>query len=277
MGIHPQPDLLDQQLDEISRVVKRVTGINLTSDKRDLIKSRLGNRLRALGFKTYAEYLDYLYQKNSGEFEFLVDALTTNVTSFFRESSHFDFLAKQVILAKAKQAAPKKLRIWCAGCSSGEEPYSLAMTFFQNAPDPQLWDFKILATDLSAKVLDLARQGKYTAASAASIPKNLQAKFFNLHVQEAEKPYEAKPVLKDQIRFARLNLLADWPMREPVDAIFCRNVMIYFENDVREIVVKKFWKLLAPGGWLFIGQSENLLNMREYFRFLEPAVYQKLG
>ncbi|NTV52948.1 MAG: protein-glutamate O-methyltransferase CheR, partial [Candidatus Firestonebacteria bacterium] len=267
----------DQQLDEISRVVKKVTGINFNDNKRELIKARLGNRLRQLGLSDYAEYLEYLYRKNSGEFEFLVDALTTNVTSFFREYRHFEFLAQQVLSPRVKDRQSQKMRIWSAGCSTGEEPYSIALTFMQTVPEAQVWDFKILATDISANVLARAKQGVYAAGTAASIPENLLNQYFGPVDGASENRLLVKPRVRALVQFARLNLMAAWPMREPFDVIFCRNVMIYFENDVREKLVRKFWELLAPGGWLFVGQSENLLNVRDYFKFIEPAIYRKLG
>ena len=257
---------------EIGRLLREVAGIRLPPGKESLVQARLSKRIRALALDGFDAYLARVAADRSGaERALLVDLLTTNKTHFFREPQHFDFLREHVLPRLAAAHAP---RFWSAGCSSGEEPYTLAMLLHDELPERQWREARILATDISARVLERARAGVYTAAQLADVPPaQLQR-----HFARAPEPAGAWRVhehLRAPIRFARLNLMETWPMRGPFDVIFCRNVMIYFERATQERLVNRYWELLAPGGHLFVGHSESLSSLAHRFRYVQPAVYVK--
>ena len=208
----------------------------------------------------------------------MLDALCTNLTGFFREPAHFDLLAEHVVPACAKRptTGPQRLRIWSAGCSTGEEPYSIATAVLGAVVDPGAWDIGVLATDLSTKALLTAKKGVYSAKRVEAVPVSLRARCFELVQRRPEKLYRVRQGVRELIHFARMNLTAPWPMEGPFDVIFCRNVMIYFEPDTERQLVERFWRLLAPGGLLMIGHSESLATLRHRFRYVQPTVYRKV-
>jgi chemotaxis protein methyltransferase CheR len=256
----------------VTELVGGITGMNLHDGKEDLVKARLLKRLRLLGLPSFAAYLDYVEEDASGkELRNLVDVLTTNKTFFFRENEHFDYLRERVIPA----AQGRKLRIWSAGCSSGEEPYSIGMLLREELPAPDSWDVKILATDISGRVLDKARARIYELEALAGLdPRRLDLHFSP--VQGRQRPtYKVDEAVAGLSSFAHLNLMGDWPMQGPFDVIFCRNVMIYFDPPTREALVNRFHGLLRPGGWLFVGHSESLAPLKHPYRYAQPAIYQR--
>ena len=263
-------ELAPSQFQDISRTVYDVAGIQLRPGKEGLVRSRLAKRLRALGVATYDEYLARVAGDASGrELAEMVDALTTNKTNFFREPAHFDFLRDRVLPALPASAP---LRIWSAGCSTGEEPYTLAMTLHEALPDLARRDVRILATDISARVVAQARAGRYPDAVAGEVPPELLRRYFTRGPGGA---WEVGASLRAPIAFARLNLMEAWPMRGPFQAIFCRNVMIYFDKPTQQELVGRYYEMLAPGGHLFVGHSESLSGIAHRFAYVQPAVYRR--
>ena len=270
-------DLTDRQFNAISKLVKELCGINLHDGKKELVKARLTKRLREVGIESFSRYIEFI-GTDAGQAEILsmLDALSTNLTYFFRESEHFDLLRRQAVPEMMRRhAQDHKLRIWSAGCSSGEEPYSLAIVMSEVVRDFLTWDVQILATDLSRRMLDIAHRGVYGRDRFRDTPpKTIFENFTRLEGREP-KQYEVNGPLRRIVTFARLNLMEPWPMRGPFDVIFCRNVMIYFDKPTQNRLVERFWDLLVPGGVLFIGHSESLSGVRNRFTYVQPTVYRK--
>ncbi len=270
--------LTEEQFQHISRVVKDLCGINLHDGKRQLVKARLTKRLRALGLPSFEHYINYVASDGSGaELTAMLDALSTNLTSLFRERKHFDHLAENVLpqIAAKAPAGGGRLRIWSAGCSSGEEPYSIAVIVREAIGDIDRWDARILATDLSTKVLAQARRGVYEERRVEPVPPGLRARYFTRADADGKKLYRAGEALRRMVVFARLNLMDPWPMKGPFDVIFCRNVMIYFDKPTQGRLIQRFYDILRPGGVLYIGHSESLTRVDHGFRYLAPTVYGK--
>ena len=267
-------ELAEAQLDKIIALVKSMSGINLNDGKKELVKARLGKRLRHLKMNSFDDYIDYVSNSSTGELTAMLDAISTNLTNFFRESDHFDFLASQVFPKIVKKGS-KKIRIWSAGCSTGEEPYSIVITMAENLPNFQDWDARILSTDLSTKVLDTASKGSYQAKRLSTMPAQWRREYFTVDKSSGQEIYTAKPSIRKRITFGHLNLMGNWPMKGPFDAIFCRNVMIYFDKPTRARLIERYWDLLAPGGILFIGHSESLTGIQHKFKYVQPTVYIK--
>lgn len=254
-------------------------GITLNDNKRDLVHSRLAKRLRVLGLDSYGEYFDFLYNGRDKEPEIvnLLDAISTNVTFFFREDKHFDFLVNTLIPVFEKignNEPERKIRIWSAGCSTGEEPYSLAITFAENMV-LEKWDFRILATDISTNVLAHARKGVYDKERLRNVSASLLKKYFT-HNRDGSRS-RVNDKLISNIKFSRLNLMHDFPFKGSFDCIFCRNVMIYFDRPTQEQLVNKFSYFLNPGGYLMIGHSESLTNVKHDLEYVQPSLYRKKG
>lgn len=270
-------NLTAPQFATISRFVKERCGINLHEGKMALVKARLYKRLRTLGLSSFGQYVDRIRNDIDGsETVAMLDAISTNVTHFFRESRHLDFLRESALpWIVERRRRDRRIRLWSAGCSSGEEPYSIAITLCEAIPDPPAWDTSILATDLSQQMLGVARNAVYESRQLQQIPNNLLGKYFLRCGNTTHVCYRIVEPLKRMVRFARLNLIGHWPMKGPFDAIFCRNVMIYFDKPTQQELVKRFWDILAPGGVLFIGHSESLPGVQHHFQYLEPAVYRK--
>lgn len=267
-------ELAEAQLDKIISLVKSMSGINLNDGKKELVKARLGKRLRSLKMNSFDDYIDFVRDGSSGELTAMLDAISTNLTNFFRESDHFDFLASN-IFPKIIKNGSRRLRVWSAGCSTGEEPYSIAITMAENIPDFQNWDTRILATDLSTKVLETASKGSYPAKRLANMSPQWRKDYFALDKSSGQEIYTAVGLIRKRITFGHLNLMKKWPMKGPFDVIFCRNVMIYFDKPTRAKLVERYWDLLAPSGVLFIGHSESLTGIQHKFRYIQPTVYAK--
>ncbi len=265
-------ELNHQQFDAISRLIYSKCGISLKKGKEALVRARLMKRLRALKLKTIDDYMVYLdSDQGDGEIGTLIDVMTTNKTSFFREAAHFDFLVESVI----PNIPSRRMRFWSAACSSGEEPYTLAMVLRETIPQIDRADVLILATDISNEMLTIAREGIYPQARTADIPRPLLQKYFGRETRAGQNACQASDDLKKMIRFGTLNLMHRWPMKGPFNAIFCRNVMIYFDRPTQQTLVNRFWDLLAPGGYLFVGHSEGLSGIKHRFKYTKPAVYKK--
>ena len=264
------------QFNAISQFVKQQCGFNLHDGKIALVEARLSKRLRALGLSGFDQYVRRIRDDDGAETAAMLDALSTNVTYFFREPQHFDFLRDSVIPRIFKEhRKDRRIRIWSAGCSSGEEPYSIAMLLRTAISDLDQWDVRILATDLSRQMLERARQGLYGSRQLRQMPKGLIRPNFTTHKKGRCVYCQIKDPPKGMVNFARLNLMDPWPMQGPFDIIFCRNVMIYFDNPTQQRLVDRVWEILAPGGNLFIGHSESLAGIQHAFHYVKPAVYQK--
>ncbi len=265
-------DLNQQQFAKISTLVYRAAGINLKQGKEALVRARLMKRLRALGIERVEDYFDLIEStEGSREIGQLIDVMTTNKTSFFREMDHFVFLREQVLPKLSHQ----RLRFWSAACSSGEEPYSLAILLREHLPDIQRRDVRILATDLSRRMLAKARQAVYPRAVVNELPSPQYGKYFTTAARGRTETCQIAAQATELVRLAQLNLMEPWPMKGPFQVVFCRNVMIYFDRSTQEELINRFWELIEPGGYLFVGHSEGLSSVKHRFRYVRPAVYQK--
>jgi chemotaxis protein methyltransferase CheR len=265
----------DDDFEALRQLVKQLTGINLSDQKRELVYGRLARRLRALQLESFAQYRDLLAQDGEREIVQFCNALTTNLTSFFRESHHFDYLRDQVITPMAHSGATRRLRLWSAGCSTGEEPYSIAMTILEALPDIQRWDVRILATDLDSDVLERARRGIYTTERLKTVTPQRRTRFFRERRERDGVCYEVVPELKSLITFKQLNLMHTLPMRGPLAAIFCRNVVIYFDKDTQRALFSRVAQLQQAGDLLFLGHSENLFKVSEQWSLIGKTIYRR--
>jgi chemotaxis protein methyltransferase CheR len=262
----------DSEFDFIRRVVYQRSRINLSSDKRQLVSARLGKRLRATQLATVAEYCDLLQSAGAGEeLPHLIDAISTNHTYFFREPVHFDVLRDQVIPALATTRGT--FRIWSAACSSGEEPYSIAITLAR-AGLARPWE--VAGTDISHRILAKAAAAIYPGEHLASLPAEVIHSHFERGVGPQEGNFRVRAGLRERVAFHHLNLLeGEPPYREPFQAIFCRNVRIYFDRKTQEELVSRLTRWLVPGGYLFVGHSESLTHLRHSLQSTLPAVYRR--
>lgn len=252
------------------------SGISLSDQKKSLLASRLSKRLRDLGLATFSEYYAHVREDHTRqEFTQLLDLISTNKTDFFREPKHFDFLRERIL---PELESEKRIRIWSSACSTGEEPYTIAMTLFESVQHPSQWEFKILASDLSTRVLAKAASGVYDEDRFRDVPPDVLQRHFLRGRGEQTGVFKVKPHLASAITFRRLNLMDDrFPIKNPLDLIFCRNVMIYFDRPTQQTLVNKFHHYLKPGGYLFIGHSESLQWVDHPFKSLAPTIYQKEG
>ena len=250
------------------------SGISLGDKKQALVTSRLSKRLHTLNVPTFSSYYEIVTGDSTGdEFTRMMDLISTNKTDFFREPKHFEFLRERIL---PEQAQAKRIRIWSSACSSGEEPYTIAMTLFDGVANPAGWDFKILASDLSTRVLAAAGAGVYDTERVRDMPPDTVRRHFLRAHGASDGLLKVKPHLADMIRFRRINLMdGEFPIKSPLDLIFCRNVMIYFDRPTQETLVNKFHRYLRPGGYLFIGHSESLQWVKHPFKLLAPTIYQK--
>ncbi|MCL6583826.1 MAG: protein-glutamate O-methyltransferase [bacterium] len=248
------------------------SGINLGESKKELLRARLSKRMHEVGISNYQEYYEYIVRDpKKEELASLLDVISTNVTGFFREKDHFDFLAS--VLKEWWQAGQRKFRFWSAGCSSGEEPFSLAITILETLGGERFLDAKILATDISKQVLSKARRGIYEKRNLAGLPVQ-ESKYFQ---PAGEGLVEVQEFVRKMVVFNYLNLQGpEYPFRGPLDAIFCRNVMIYFDEQGRRKIIDRFHRLLKDSGYLLVGHSESLLGLASGFRYVQPSIYQKV-
>jgi chemotaxis protein methyltransferase CheR len=263
----------DQDFQRICKLIYQHAGIALGESKQELVYSRVARRLRATGAKSFTEYLDRLQQGNAAEWEEFTNALTTNLTSFFREAHHFKILAEHL----HQQGKLRPIELWCSACSTGEEAYSMAMTVVDefSGYDHQV---KILASDLDSNVLEAARLGRYKLEAVAKLSAQQIDKFFVRGKGEDAGFVQVRPELKNMIVFRRINLTdVSWPMRGKLDAIFCRNVMIYFDKETQLSILKKFAPLLREDGLLFAGHSESFYHAAAYFKLRNHTVYELAG
>ena len=256
-------------------LVKQVTGINITEAKRELVYARLARRLRALNLRSFREYRRLLKADGGAELVQLCNAITTNLTSFFRERHHFAYLRSEVLVPMQKRPpADRRLRIWSAGCSTGEEPYSIAMTVLEAIPDIHRWDIRILATDLDLNVLARARDGVYAAERLHALGEAARERFF-LPVDEQRLRYEVGPELRRLVSVKALNLMHAFPMKGPLHVIFCRNTIIYFDKDTQRDLFARMSRLQKAGHLLFLGHSETLFRTSDAYSLVGRTIYRR--
>jgi len=257
-----------RDFDRVCALIRRRAGIALNSSKRTMVYSRLARRLRATGKASFEEYLDWLERSGGGEWQDFINALTTNLTSFFREAHHFPVLEEHLRKLRGRD----RINIWCCAASTGEEPYTIAISAMEAfaSMDPPV---RIIATDIDTSVLETARAGTYRDETVARLSPEVVRKYF---VRGAGAGYvKVRPELLNMVTFRPLNLLdAQWPLRTGFDAIFCRNVMIYFDKETQFSILRRFAPLLNPDGLLFVGHSENFSQARDTFHLLGKTVYQ---
>ncbi len=267
--------LTDRDFNTIRKIVSDRTGIVLSDGKRDMIYGRLVRRLRTLGLSGFSEYCDLISREDGGELSEFINAITTNLTAFFRENHHFEFLENELLPFIMENKKDHKLRIWSAGCSSGEEPYSIAMTVRENIPDS--WDIKILATDLDTNMVNKASAGVYDEGRVSGLDEKRLRRWVKKGRGSNSGMIKISDELRNIITFKQLNLMNDWPFKGPFDFIFCRNVVIYFSKDTQRILFNRFADLLPDGGHIFIGHSESMFNVCDRFKLLGKTIYKKQG
>jgi chemotaxis protein methyltransferase CheR len=265
-------DLDDKHFNRVCSLVYQFSGIHLKKGKEALVKTRLMKRLRILGITSFKDYIHYVESEEGHvELGMMIDVMTTNKTSFFREQAHFDFLSDTIL----PQIRNRKIRIWSAACSSGQEPYSIAMLLREKLADVDSMDVRILATDISRRMLEEAQMGVYDKDKLGGIAKDIQHKYFSLTKNGNSVEYKIKDSVRKMISLASMNLLGRWPMKGLFDVIFCRNVMIYFDHPTQQKLVDRFWTILEPEGYLFVGHSEGLSAVKHKFKYIQAAIYQK--
>lgn len=263
--------LTDQEFQTMVTYVKSNYGINL-SNKRQLIEARMYSVLAEKNMKSFSEYMNLIRQKNPDEVIVLLNKLTTNHTYFMREPAHFEFIKHKFLPLQEKTNRRRSIRIWSAGCSSGEEAYTTCMVLkdYFSIGHPG-WDFRILATDISEKAMTAGKNAVYSTESLKNVPPSWLTRYF---VKQGDQ-YRLNDELRRHVTFQRLNLMQPFPSMPPFDLIFCRNVMIYFDQNDRNKLINKYYNMLAPGGFLLIGHSETIQRDSSKFIYLEPSVYQK--
>ena len=260
--------------------LKENTGISMSKNKADMVYARLARRIRALGLPSFAAYIDVL-NGCEGETErgHLVNALTTNLTRFFRESHHFEHLQNVALVDTfnhVRDAGKDRVRLWSAGCASGEEAYSIAMILHAQLRDKRGLDAKILATDMDTNVLGVAAEGQYSAEALETVPPEMRSRCATQTRAEGGMDWRIRDNIRSLVTFKRLNLIRDWPMRGPFDVIFCRNVMIYFDKDTTKRLLHRFTEILRPGGWLYVGHSENIIGMDDRLQRVAGTTYRRV-
>jgi chemotaxis protein methyltransferase CheR len=270
--VHNSPTLEAPEFEKFRRLAYDKFGLNLTDAKRNLVAARLGKKLRELKIPSYRAYYDLVVGDRTGESLIaLIDALSTNHTSFLREASHFDFLLKRVLPSLRKRAI---IDIWSAPCSTGEEPYSIAVTLLEQLGMPPKPALRIRATDISMKALAVAKKGAYTAEKLSAMPVPLIRKYF---APTGPGSFQICPEIRRMIEFERFNLIEPVRANRIFPIIFCRNVMIYFDKPTQQRVVATLSQFLEPGGYLMIGHSESLMGVSHSLEYVQPAIYRKPG
>jgi chemotaxis protein methyltransferase CheR len=270
--------LSDRDFHQLSEEVYRYAGIHLTLPKKNLLEGRLQKRLTSLGLSSFDEYRKLLSSAaGTEEFVHMIDVVSTNKTDFFREPAHFDFMNRVALPEQVQQKGNKSIQIWCSACSTGEEPYTIAMVLQEAMQRLGMFEYKILATDISTRVLQSAKNAVYLKSKEHDIPSPLRHKYLLKSKDPAKDLIRFVPEIRQKVEFQRFNLISDELASNRVfDLIFCRNVLIYFDKPTQEKVVSRLLKRLKPGGYLLIGHSESLFHMNLPVRQIMPATFQKL-
>lgn len=274
---HPAP-MSQAEFRILGDFIQSRLGIRMPRNKKGMLESRLVKRLRSLGLTSFKKYRDYLFSTQGMEAELprLIDAVTTNKTEFFREGDHFEVLAEE-ILPGWMQASPSGwINLWSAGCSTGEEPYTAAMVLADCLEGHEDWDFQVLGTDVSPEVLQVAARAIYSEESVERVPPRMRSKYLMRSRDRKRRQVRIVPEMRAKMAFKQLNLMEPFSLAQKMDIIFCRNVLIYFDKEVQERILRKLIQCLRPGGYLFIGHSESLAGTYLPLQQDTPAVYKKM-
>ncbi len=274
-------DLTAELFDKICKYIYDKARISLGKNKMELVRARFGKVIRQRKMSGFREYFNWMQSDTTGEaLREVMNAISTNLTSFFRENEHFAFMS-QTLLPELAKAGPRmggkiRLRGWSAGCSTGEEIYTIAMTIHETVGRLDEWDVKLLATDIDTEVVAHGQRGMYAKERLQGVSPAIVKKYFNACEDNKGKPaYCVKEPLRRMTTFRHLNLFSDWPFRNKFDFIFCRNVMIYFDRPTQEALINRYYDQLNVGGYLFIGHSESLSGVNHRFEYVKPTVYRK--
>lgn len=277
-----QKTLSENEFRKIASYIEKNVGIKMPPEKRLMMQSRLASRLKALHLDSYKQYIDYVFSgkdADNHEIIMMIDAMTTNLTEFFREPQHFEFM-RNVVLPGYAQQGRGKIKLWSAGCSTGQEPYTLSMVmseYIRQNPLSSIRDYSVLATDISTKVLDKAASAIYPMDAVTGIPKQIMHQYFLKGKDPAKPAVRLKQEIRDRVNFMRLNFMDDdYGFRDTMQIIFCRNVLIYFDKQNQEKVITQFLRYLEPGGYLFLGHSETIFGMTLPFKTVAPTVFQRI-
>lgn len=275
-----QLPLTDSEFNFFRDLAKMYAGIKIADYKRNMVFRRISKRLNELGMNSVSDYCRLVAGDDGpSELPKLINALTTNKTGFFREKHHFDHLAMRALPSMLKDCEARdsrRLRFWSAGCSSGQEPYSIAMTLQDSVPDLQRWDARILATDIDTDMIEHGRSGIYPADETKAIPPKARSEFAQ-PVAGDKTHRRMADVIRSRIDYRQLNLLGPWPMQGPFDAIFCRNVVIYFDKPTQRVLFDRFADMLRDGCFLYVGHAESLYKVTERFCVVGQSIYRKLA
>ncbi len=268
-------ELTDSTFNKIRQVVYDRSGISLGENKQALVRARVAKRMRSLNIATYDSYINYVLSETTGvELEYMLDAISTNTTHFYREDSHFELM--RTIIKDWVKDGLRKMRIWCAASSTGEEPYTLGIETLESIGNSQI-NAKILATDIAPSVLKTAMVGEYSEERVATIPDHLRSHYFERVKINGDYIYRVKPMLKKMLIFRQMNLsVTPYILKNQIDMIFCRNVMIYFDRTLRARLVAEFKRLIRPGGYLFVGHAESITAFSDGFKCIKPSVYKRI-
>ncbi len=263
----------------LRKIANDHSGIVISEDKFNMLYSRLSRRVRTLGLRSFGEYCDYIRNRGTNEEILeLVNAITTNMTAFFRENHHFEYLSKEVVPELLRRnSGSRKVRIWSAGCSTGEEPYSISIVLQESLSGAIGWDTRIFASDVDSNALMHASRGIYSEEQVSGIDESRLRRWFLKGKGEQEGMVRLKPGVRDLVGFGQLNLMKNWKMPEPMDVIFCRNVIIYFSKPAKITLVERFANTLKEGGYLFMGHSETLFRLTDRFETVGNTIYRKKG
>lgn len=270
-------ELSQVDFDELRQLVKTHTGIALSASKQEMVKRRFTSRVRTLGLDGFRAYIRYLHGHPEDELVELANAITTNLTSFFRERHHFDYLSSEVVPQLLQtQRATRRIRVWCSAASTGQEPYSIAMTLLDAIPDISAWDLRLLATDISHQCLEQARRGVYALDQLDPVPVALRTRWFQRGAGANAGKAKVRDELRRRVRFEALNLIGKWPISGPVDVIFCRNVFIYFDKEQQRQIMERYARLQPSGAYLFLGHSESLHSISRDYSLVGQTVYRRI-
>jgi len=271
-------EISEKDFDLFSSLIKREVGISIRPGKRKMLGLKLFHRLQDLGFSSYFDYYCYILKpEGAKELQRLINIITIDQTSFFRGEKQFELLRERILPELVQRKTEKKrIRIWSSACSTGQEPYSLAMLVYEMDNVDISWDIKILATDANTYSLKIAYFGRYKSDQVVEVPSDYLIKYFHKEISESEEVFRIKKSLKERLIFRRLNLLVSINrLKGPIDLIFCRNVMIYFDSATKKKIIDQFYHLIEPGGYLCLGLSESLLGIDDRFILIERAIYCK--
>ncbi len=277
-----QKTLSEAEFKKIAAYIEKNVGIKMPPEKRMMMQSRLASRLKALHLDSYKAYIDYVFSgkdADNHELIMMIDAMTTNLTEFFREPQHFDYMRSAALPGYAAQKL-NKIKIWSAGCSTGQEPYTLSMVmseYIKQNPLGSIRDFSVLATDISTKVLDKAASAVYPMDAVKGVPQQIMHQYFLRGKNPANPVVRLKQDIRSHVNFMRLNFMdEEYGFRDTFQIIFCRNVLIYFDKANQEKVIRQFLRYLEPNGYLFLGHSETIFGMDLPFKTVAPTVFQRI-